>query len=74
MTRQASPSPPRTDSDASTPETVRNEATDIAASTAEQAGRATDVIGEQAKAVVSETGHQARQLLNKGYPNARPGA
>lgn len=71
MTRQASPSPPREDSDVSMPETVQNEATDIAASAAEQAGQVTDVISEQAKAVVSETGRQAHQLLEQGVSELR---
>jgi len=71
MTRQVSPSSPREESDASVPETVRNEAADIAASATERAGQVTDVIGEQAKAVMSETGHQARQLLAQGVDELR---
>ena len=71
MTRQASPSPPRADSDASMPETVRDKATGGAASAAEQAGQVTEAIGEQAQAVVSETGHQARQLLKQGASELR---
>jgi hypothetical protein len=71
MTRQASPSPPRENSDASLPDTVKNEATEIATSTAEQAGQVTNVMSQQAKAVLSETGHQARHLLEQGVDELR---
>jgi hypothetical protein len=53
MSRPAGSSPPCEESDASVPETTRNEAGDIAASATERAGQVTDVIGEQANAVMS---------------------
>jgi hypothetical protein len=65
MSQQVGHSPPPGDS---VPETVRNE---VAGTAAEPVGEGTDTIGEQAKAVLSETGNQARQLLEQGIDELR---
>lgn len=55
--------PPRNES---TPETVKQEAADVARTAAERGGQVGGTAGEQAKRVASETARQARDLVSEG--------
>jgi hypothetical protein len=72
VTQQTEYSPPRTDTDASSvPESVVSEAAEVGKSAAKHTGEVTEVVGDQAKQVVSETRAQARHLFAQGVDQLR---